>query len=91
MAAVSDDRAAQIADVLGLSETETRRGLRRWVPDNVNEAHESDPLHGDYPAELTEHERSLWDRMHPMDADARMRVIHYVRYEMSHQRGRQSA
>lgn len=47
------------------------------------------PEPDDYPPGLTEHEKSMWDRMDLMDETARMRVIHYYRFELQQMRQEQ--
>lgn len=55
---VSDERAAQIADVLDMPEIDVRRGLRLWVPDDERHPAAVDDEHA---ALIARQRRAIWD------------------------------
>lgn len=72
--AVPDDRATQIAEVLGMDEIEVRRGLGLWVPDDEpRRTHDDAVSYLAYDATLEEVEemaRTLLARLEQLRRDA---------------------
>lgn len=56
--AVSDEGAAQIADVLDMPEIDVRRGLRLWVPDDERHPAAVDDEHA---ALIARQRRAIWE------------------------------